>query len=139
MELSVKDYSELIGITIQGVYKRIKKGSVQTITRDGRKLVIVDSEEVKPVSKPMYKPYSDKFLKKLVKKLNKKIDKKDLLIQRLNKSLERCGKSKEKVLIQYITELKELKEISAPAPVEDNVIDVNPKKGKKNKRGKKKK
>lgn len=130
MELSVKDYSELVGITIQGVYKRIKKGSVQTVTKDGKRLVVVHSADIKQVAEPVAKQDSNKFLKKLVKKLNRKIDKKDNIIQELNQSLKECAKSKEDVLLKYIEELKQLKQIAPPV----ETIDIKPKKKKKKKK-----
>ncbi len=128
MKLTVYEYAQEFGISVQSVYQRIKRGSLNSVKENGIKYVVVDSKkDIKPKVKSEFKQ-----LVKMIKRLQDQIDSKDKEIKRLVKKLEKCSKSKEDVLLNYITELKQL-QIIAPL-VEEEIIDVEPKKKKKKKK-----
>ena len=124
MKLSIKDYASSRSITPQAVYQAIAKGKLKSVVKDGKKFVVVDSVDVKPVAKENNQPENQKLLNDLLKQLKQK----DKEIKRLNKQLIKCGQAKEEVLIQYISELKQLQ---LPKPEE---IIIKPGKNKKHKK-----
>ncbi len=129
MKLTVYEYAQEFGISVQSVYQRIKRGSLNSVKENGIKYVVVDSKkDIKPKVKSEFKQ-----LVKMIKRLQDQIDSKDKEIKRLVKKLEKCSKSKEDVLLNYITELKQLQITSSP----EDIIDVKVKKKKKKKKKKK--
>ena len=149
-QLTVSEYATTYKVSSQSVYQRIKRGSLKCIVEKGIKYIVIDdntgSDEVcKVVGNDVGKVAKSKVanevkhLAKVVKRLQKKIDSKDKEIQQLTKKLLKCGKSKEDVLINYIQELKQLQITSNPEPIEDDIIDVEPKKKKKKSKKKKSK
>ena len=130
MKITIKEYASSRSISPQAVYQAIAKGKLKSVIKDGKKFVVVDAADVKPVVKENKQPENQKLLNDLLKQLKQK----DKEIKRLNKQLIKCGKSKEKVLLSYIQEIKQLKQLAPPAPVEDRVIDVVEKKKKKHKK-----
>jgi hypothetical protein len=85
-----------------------------------------------------------KELVKLIKRLQKQIDTKDAEIKRLTKKVEKCSKSKEDVLLNYIAEIKQLQLSYQPEPGindgsngSEEIIDIKPKKKKSKKKKRK--
>jgi hypothetical protein len=116
MQLSIKDYASLRSISLQAVYQAIKKGKLKTVSKDGKKFVIVDASELKQVDQPD----NNQDNKQLIKDLLKQLKRKDKEIKALTKKLIKCSRSKEEVLIQYIQELKQL-QLPSPDPVDVKV------------------
>jgi len=136
----VSELAKLRGVSVQTIYKQIKRGGLNTIKEDGITYVIVDDSEFKPGSNNIEEDVKQSSndgcneLLKMVKSLTKQV-------KSLNKQLVKCHESKQDVLIQYIGELKQLRLPPVVADKED-AIDLEPvkKRGKKKKhKGKKKK
>ena len=129
MQLSIKDYASMMSISSQAVYQAIDKGKLKSVIKDGKKYVIVQPEDIKPVGEAESQAVGQELVKDLMKQLKSK----DKQIKSLTKQLLKCSQSKEDVLLSYIQELKQIKQI-APMPVEDDVIEVKSKKKKKKKK-----
>jgi hypothetical protein len=136
MKLTVSEYSTQFKTSVQSVYQRIKRGTLKSVEENGIKYVIIDdntaSNGVKSTLKPEVKS-EFKYLVKLIKRLQNQIDKKDKEILRLTKKLEKCSNSKSDVLLQYISELKQLQLTHNTG----TVVDVPELKKKKRKKSKK--
>ena len=116
VKLRVSDLAKQRGVSVQTIYKQIKKGVLTVVKEEGVLYVLTDNEEVKHDVKQSSN--SDcKELLKIVKTLNKEI-------KSLGKQLAKCNESKEGVFIQYIQELKQLQ---LPPPEE---VIIKPKKDK---------
>ncbi len=123
MKLSIKDYSTLKSISLQAVYQACKKQRIKCIEENGKRYVVVDAEEVKPVKQAVDEDQDKSIVKELLKQLKSK----DKEIKRITKELAKCNESKEGVFIQYIQELKQLQ---LPKP-EEVIIKAKKKKKKK--------
>ena len=130
--MTVQQYAVHRDISVQAVYSLIKRNKVEWISQNGLKMVKVklntikqevesDSIQSKHYCKEILKSY-----KTLIKQLKKDIKK---LENDKDKNYERLEKLFDKVL--------EVKQLSAPAPIESDVIDVSDKRSKKGKKGKK--
>jgi hypothetical protein len=149
MKLTVSEYAKGLNISVQTVYRKVKQGVI-TITRENNVIYVVVDEDwwlnrvkhnVKQglnKVKHHVKQDSNELLS-LVKSQQKEI-------KRLTKKLEKCNKVKEDVFLQYIQEIKSLKQIQAPIEnKEEDIIEVkeedkkkkSKKKDKKKKKGKK--
>ncbi len=111
-------------ITPQAVYQAIAKGKLKSVIEGGKKFVIVDAEEVKPVVEDTNQPTNQLLINDLLKQLKKK----DKHIKQLTKQLLKCSQSKEDVLMQYI---QELKQIQLPKPEEEIIVKAKKSKKKK--------
>ena len=141
-EITVQEYAKRFNTSVQSVYKRIKRGGLTTVERDGRKYVVVDDEAVKPVEsglnpsiQPSTQPGLMEWLDFLTKELDRLQEENAKLLKenrRLVKKLEKCGKQKEEVLLSYIQELKQLQLMHRTA---EEIIEaeVKPKKKKRKK------
>ena len=131
MKLSIKDYSTLKSISLQAVYQSCIKQRIKCIEENGQKYVIVGIEELKTVDKAVVKPDTNSSIKQLLKQLNKK----DKEIKRLTKQLIKCAGSKEKMMLDYVSEMKRL--YLPPAAKKESAINaeiVSKKKKKKKKK-----
>ncbi len=126
MKLTVKEYASQFNISVQAVYQKLNKGLLKQIKENGRKYVVVDSVEVKAVENSI-----KEVDKPLVKELLKQLKSKDKEIKRLTKQLEKCSKGKEKVLLNYISELKQLQITHRQS---EEIIEIKPEKKKKKKK-----
>lgn len=131
MKLTVNEYATRFKTSVQSVYQRIKRGSLNSVEENGIKYVIVEDETVKPsLNAELESEFKDVF--KIVERLqeeNKALRKEN---KRLMKKLEKAKDDRADTLIQFIGEMKRLS-----APVNDEIIDVKIKpKKKKTKRGK---
>ncbi len=132
MKLTVSEYAKRLNVSVQTVYKKVKRGVLTTVKENNITYVVLDDEEGLTGVKQEVKQSSNELLT-LVKTQQKEI-------RRLTKKLEKCNKVKEDVFLQYIQEIKAIKQIQAPVPdQEDDFVDVTAEKSKKKKKGKKSK
>jgi len=135
MKLTVNEYAEKFKTSVQSVYQRIKRGSLNSIEENGIKYVIVEDNDVKPSLNPNVESEFKKVFK-IVERLQRQIKGKDKEIKRLTKQLAKCHKKSEGVYLSYIAELKHL-QLKAPLNIDDDIIDVKEKKKKSKKKRKK--
>lgn len=124
--LSVSEYSTAFKVSVQSVYQRIKRGSLKSKKENGITYVILENEEIKGIKDDL-KPSVEsdcKDLLKLIKSQSKEI-------KRLTKELTKAKNEEVQTLKAFIGEMKQL---TAPAPVEEDIIEVKPKKKKKKKK-----
>jgi len=126
MKLTVSEYAKRLNVSVQTVYKKIKRGSIETFKENGITYVVDDIEEIKTEVK-----HEDKTLLKLVKTLMKEN-------KQLRKDLRGCNKGKEKVYLSYIAELKQLQLSHHNTDIIEVKTEVKPSKKKKNRKKNKK-
>ena len=143
-EITVQEYAKRFNTSVQAVYKRIKRGSLTSIERDGRKYVVIDDKSIQAVESRLNistqtntQPNSMEWLDFLSKELDRLQEENTRLIEdnrRLMKKLEKCNKEQKKVLISYIQELKQLQLMHKPKDEIIEAEEIKPKKRKKKKR-----
>ena len=112
-KLPVGQAAEILGITKEAVYNRIRRGSLKAVEKNGQKFVILDDEnvqepEIKPAKKPTVKtPKSannDEFVKYLLAELS------EMKTANLNLQAdkERLFKEKEQMLIERKNEISQI-------------------------------
>ena len=125
MKLTVKEYATQLDVSIQSVYKKIKRGSLTTVKENNITYVIADNLEVEEVVKPVQSNNCTELLN-IIKRRDKEV-------KQLRKEIKRLTKKNEKQNKFLISKY----ENALPKPKDDAVdVDVTPKK-KKKKRGKK--
>jgi len=138
-EITVQDYAEKLKVSVQSVYKKIKRGILETVTRDGRKYIVVDDKELEKIEKAAMDTQTieqsgwTEWLNHLTRELDRLQEENNRLAKenrRLAKKLEKCAKQKEKVLLSYIQELKHF-QLMHKADEEIIETEVRPKKKKK--------
>ena len=122
MKLTVNQYAANEGISVQSVYARIKRGTLNSIEENGIKYVLLEDTSVKRKSAD---PLKQAF--KIIKRQDKQI--KDL--HKEIKRLTRKNEEQNKFLIGKY-------ENALPAPKQDDVVDVKIKPKKKDKKKRKK-
>jgi len=132
MKLTVKEYATSLNISIQSVYKKIKRGSLTTVKENNIIYVVVDSLEVEKVVNPVQSKDCTGLLDIIIRR-DKEVKQLNKEIKRLTKELSRSKDGKSEVLEKFIFEMQQLQ-----APKE-NVVDVSTKKKRKKskKKGKK--
>jgi len=115
MKITIKQYAENEGISVQSVYAQIKRGSLKSIEDNGTKYVVVEEEAPKP---KVEKALKEAF--KIIKRLQKEN-------KQLQDDLRACSKGKDKVFKSY---LKQYQKALTP-PKQDDIVDVAPVKKKK--------
>ena len=118
MKITVKQYAENEGISVQSVYAKIKRGSLNSVEENGTKYVVVEEEAIKPKVENTLKGAF-----KIIKRLQKEN-------KRLQADLRACSKGKDKVFKSY---LKQYQKALTP-PKQDDVVDIKIKKKKKKKK-----
>ena len=132
MKLTVSEYAKRLNVSVQTVYKKVKRGVITTVKENNITYVVVDEDEGLNEVKRGVSESSNELLT-LVKTQQKEI-------KRLTKKLEKCNKVKEDVFLQYIQEIKSLKQIQSPMQEQDdNIIEIKEEKESKKKKSKKKK
>ena len=112
-KLPVGQAAEILGITKEAVYNRIRRGSLKAVEKNGQKFVILNDEnvqepEIKPTKKPTVKtPKSannDEFVKYLLAELS------EMKATNLNLQAdkERLFKEKEQMLIERKNEISQI-------------------------------
>lgn len=118
MKLTVNEYAAQFKTSVQSVYQRIKRGSLNSVEENGVKYVIVEDETIKPfLNATVENEFKEVF--KIVERLqeeNKALRKEN---KRLTKKLEKAKDDRADTLLQFIGEMKRLS-----APVNDEIIDV---------------
>jgi septal ring factor EnvC (AmiA/AmiB activator) len=131
MKFTVSEYAKRLNVSVQTVYKKVKRGVITTVKENNITYVIVDEDDGLNEVKQKVKESSNELLT-LVKTQQKEI-------KRLTKKLEKCNQVKEDIFLQYIQEIKSLKQIQAPVEdKDDDIIEIEEEK-KKSKKSKKKK
>jgi len=137
MKLTVKEYATQLDVSIQSVYKKIKRGTLNTVKENNTIYVIVDNIEDKRVDR---KVQSNQYIElmDILRRRDKEVKRLHKEVKRLTKKLENCENNKSKVYLSYISELKQL-QLSPPTnnKVDTDIIDIKKKKKSKNKRNKK--
>jgi predicted DNA-binding protein YlxM (UPF0122 family) len=135
MKLTVNEYAMEFKTSVQSVYQRIKRGSLNSVEENGIKYVVVEENSIKPTLNPSVESgFKEVF--KIVERLQRQIKGKDKEIKRLTKQLAKCNKKSEGVYLSYIAELKHL-QLKAPVNIDEDIIEVKPKKKKSKKKRKK--
>lgn len=130
VKLRVSDLAKKRNVSVQTIYKQIKKGLLTITKEEGITYVITDNEEFEEKVKHDVKQSLNSDCKevlKMVKTLQKEV-------KRLTKELIKCNASKESVLISYIEELKALR-----LPTPETIVNIEPIPTTKKKKKKKKK
>ena len=132
MKLTVKEYATSLNISIQSVYKKIKRGSLTTVKENNIIYVIVDSLEVEKVVNPVQSLDCTGLLD-IIRRRDKEVKQLHKEIKRLTKELSRSKDGKSEVLEKFIFEMQQLQSPKA------DVVDVSTKKKRKKskKKGKK--
>ncbi|MBR8465445.1 helix-turn-helix domain-containing protein [Campylobacter sp. faydin G-140] len=115
--LNVTDAAEILGITKEAVYNRIRRGSLKSIEKNGQKFVILDDEsnlqrqksksEVKLAKMPTTKQNelkNDEFIKYLLAQ----IDEMKAINLNLQADKERLFKEKEQMLVESKNEISQI-------------------------------
>jgi excisionase family DNA binding protein len=141
MKLTVSEYAKRLNVSVQAIYQKLNKGTLESVEENGTKYVIVDKEPIKSVLQPHAKAVEQVSLKYLFKQLKirdkkiecleNKIDKRDNEIKKLNKKLLQSSSSEKDTLLSFISELKQLQAPTQNYNIDEEVIEVNPKKKKK--------
>ena len=107
-KLSVSEAAEILGITKEAVYNRIRRGSLKSLEKDGQKFVILEKEpenqSPKNAPKPRKNANESEFVKYLLNELN------ELKAQNLSLQgdKERLFKEKEQMLITSKQEISQI-------------------------------
>jgi len=128
MKLTVSEYAKRLNVSVQTVYKKIKRGVITTVKENNITYVLVDEKEGLNSVEQKVKYSSNKLLT-LIKTQQKEI-------KRLTKQLAKCNKKSEGVYLSYIAELKHL-QLEAPVNIDEDIIEVKEKKKKSKKKRKK--
>ncbi len=134
MKLTVKEYATKYNVSIQSVYKRIKRGTLDTVKENNTIYVIVEVSGVEEVVVPIQSNDCTELLD-IIRRRDKEVKSLNKEIQRLTKELTKAQNGKSEVLEKFIFEMQQL---SAPVQKEEEIIEVKDKK-KKGKKPKKKK
>ena len=156
MKLTVKEYASKFNISVQAVYQKLNKGTLNSIEEDGKKYVLVDKKEVKEIKQPLEQDLNNFFsseikdLFKLLKtrdqrivELEDQLKKKDKEIKKLNKEVVKTKNNENKTLHEFIYELKQIKQLPEVIATGNNEevmeAEIEDTKKKKSKKKKKKK
>jgi len=123
MKLTVSEYAKRLNVSVQTIYKKIKRGVIPTVIENGITYVIADSSEFTEEIKQDDNNYCKELLK---------------VIKTQQKEIKRLTKKNEDVFKSFLGEYQ--KALSPPKKeTKDDVVDVKIKSKKnKNKKGKKK-
>jgi acyl-CoA hydrolase len=126
MKLTVKEYATQLDVSIQSVYKKIKRGSLTTVKENNITYVMVDNLEGEKVVKPVQFNNCTELLD-IIKRRDKEV-------KQLRKEIKRLTKKNEKQNKFLIGKY----ENALPKPKDDAVdVDVTLKKKKKLKKKRK--
>ena len=137
MKLTVKEYSTTYNVSIQSVYKRIQRRTIQWVKENNIIYVIADDKEVENSTQPVQSTYCTELLD-IIGRRDKELKRVNKEIKRLTKELSKAQLHSMATMKGYIDKL-EIMQLSAPiADSNDNIIDVKEKKSKKKDKKKKK-
>lgn len=137
MKLTVKEYATSLNVSIQSVYKKIKRGSLTTVKENNITYVLIDSLEVEKVVKPVQSNDCTELLD-IIRRRDKEVKQLHKEIKRLTKELSQAQLHSMATMKGYIDKLETMQLLSESVKVhEEEFIDVkNKKKSKKNKKKK---
>lgn len=118
MKLTIKQYAENEGISVQSVYQKIKRGTLNSVEENGIKYVITEDSTVKRKEKDA------------LKEVFKIIKRRDKEIKELRKQLSKCQGKKDKLFKEYLGQYQTA--LTAPTK-NDDIVEVKIKKSKKKK------
>ena len=121
MKLTVKEYATQLDVSIQSVYKKIKRGSLTTVKENGIMYVVVDGLGVEEVTKPVQSNNCAEFID-IIKRRDKEV-------KQLRKEIKRLTKKNEKQNKFLISKY----ENALPKPKKNDIVDAKVKKRKKKK------
>jgi len=122
MKLTVSEYAKRLNVSVQTIYKKIKRGVLTTIIEDGITYVIADVSEVKQEVKQDDSDYCKQLLK-IIKTQQKEI-------KRLTKKNEKQNKF---LISKYENALPSPKKQNQDDTIDVKFKEKNKKKSKKNK------
>ena len=139
MKLTVKEYSTTYNVSIQSVYKRIQRRTIQWVKENNIMYVITDDKEVENSTQPVQSTYCTELLD-VIGRRDKELKRVNKEIKRLTKELSKAQLHSMATMKGYIDKL-EIMQLSAPLSVQDDdIIEVKePKKKKKKSKNKQKK
>ncbi len=117
MKLTVSEYAKRLNVSVQTIYKKIKRGVIPTVIENSITYVIADSSEFKQEVKQDDSDYCKQLLK---------------IIKTQQKEIKRLTKKNEKQNKFLISKYENV----LPKP-KDDIVDVNVAPKKKKKKGKK--
>jgi hypothetical protein len=137
MKLTVKEYSTAYNVSIQSVYKRIQRRTIQWVKENNKIYVITDDKEVENSTQPVQSTYCTELLD-IIGRRDKELKRVNKEIKRLTKELSKAQLHSMATMKGYIDKL-EIMQLSAPiVDSSDDIIDVKEKKSKKKDKKKKK-
>ncbi|MCP4971710.1 MAG: helix-turn-helix domain-containing protein [Arcobacter sp.] len=107
-KLTVKEYAELLEISTVAVYKKISNQTINSIKENNKTLVIVEDKELTNFSKITNKQKNNlqiNSLESYLKVENKQLKKQ---VKKLQKELKKSQDTKESLLMNYVSEMKNL-------------------------------
>ena len=126
MKLTVKEYATKYNISIQSVYKRIKRGTLNTVKENNIIYVVLDVSEVEEVVAPVQSNDCTELLD-----IIRRRDKEN---KQLQKEIKRLTKKNEAVFTSFLD-----KALAPPVPKDErDFVDVAVEKSKKPKKKKEK-
>ena len=112
MKLTVKEYATQLDVSIQSVYKKIKRGSLTTVKENGIMYVVVDGLGVEEVTKPVQSNNCTEFID-IIKRRDKEV-------KQLRKEIKRLTKKNEKQNKFLISKY----ENALPKPKKNDIVDA---------------
>jgi hypothetical protein len=138
MKLTVKEYSTAYNVSIQSVYKRIQRRTIQWVKENNKIYVIADDKEVKNSTQPVQSTYCTELLD-IIGRRDKELKRVNKEIKRLTKELSKAQLHSMATMKGYIDKL-EIMQLSAPiVDSNEDIIEVKEKKKSKKKKKKKSK
>lgn len=133
MKLTVKEYATAYNVSLQSVYKRIQRRTIQWVKENNIIYVITDDKEVENSTQPVQSTYCTELLD-IIERRDKELKRVNKEIKRLTKELSKAQLHSMATMKGYIDKLETM-QLSAPVPVqEEEIIEVKPKKKKKSKK-----
>jgi len=131
VETLVNDYSTKYKMSLSNVYQRIKRGTLESIKRNGKTYIIEDIEDIETTKKKSCIKFKEK---------NRRLKDKNNLLNEKIKSLNEIIKSKESEINTLKTTYDTLSIViqSSYKTLENNIIEVEPENKKKKKKKNKK-
>jgi len=142
MKLTVKEYSTMYNVSIQSVYKRIQRRTIETVKENGKIYVIANRKEVENSTQPVQSNYYTELLD-IIGRRDKEVKRLNREIKRLSKELSKAQLHSMATMKGYIDKLETM-QLQAPIQEQDEeIIDLEEpyrkhKKKHKKKKGKKK-
>ena len=138
MKFTVKEYATAYNVSLQSVYKRIQRRTIQWVKENNTIYVITDDKEVENSIQPVQSTYCTELLD-IIGRRDKEIKRINKEIKRLTKELSKAQFHSMATMKGYIDKLETM-QLSAPnIDSNDDIIDVKEQKKRSKKKDKKKK